>query len=128
MDVPIACVAGAFLLIYGPRLVVANAQIKAGYDNRDPRGQQSKLEGVARRAQAAHNNSFEAFAPFAAAVIACEIRGADARWTESLALAFVALRLLYIFAYLGDKPSTRSTIWTFGFGCVIALFALAVFK
>jgi uncharacterized MAPEG superfamily protein len=128
MDVPLACVAGAFLLIYAPRLIVARAQVKAGYDNRDPRGQQAKLDGAARRANAAHNNSFEAFAPFAAAVIACEIRGADPKWTEILSLAFVALRVLYVLAYVGDRPSTRSTIWSLAFACVIALFAFAVFR
>ena len=126
MDVPLACVGAAFLLIYAPRLVVMRAQAKLGYDNRDPRAQQAKLEGPARRAHAAHNNSFEAFAPFAAAVLGCELRGANARWTEILALAFVVLRTLYIFAYVGDKPSTRSSIWMLGFGCILGLFVLAV--
>jgi uncharacterized MAPEG superfamily protein len=126
MDVPLACVGVAFLLIYAPRMVVMRAQAKLGYDNHDPRAQQAKLEGAARRAHAAHNNSFEAFAPFAAAVLACEVRGASAKWTDILALAFVVLRTLYIFAYVGDKPSTRSSIWILGFGCVLGLFGLAI--
>jgi uncharacterized MAPEG superfamily protein len=128
MDVPLACVALAAFLIYVPRMIVARAQVKLGYDNRNPRDQQAKLDGAARRANAAHQNSFEAFAPFAAAVIACEIRGANERWTTILAVAFVALRVLYITAYVGDKPSIRSTIWTFGVLCVLALFILAVFR
>src|SRR5262249_31883593 len=91
-----------------------------------PRAQQAKLEGAARRANAAHNNSFEAFAPFAAAVLACEVRGANARWVEILAIAFVVLRTLYILAYVGAKPSTPPSIWRFGFLCGLGLFARAV--
>ena len=62
-----------------------------------------------------------------AAVIACEIRGADARATTMLSVAFVVLRTLYIFAYVGDKATVRSGLWALGYACVLALFALAVF-
>jgi len=126
MDVPLACVGVAFLLVYAPRIVVARGQAKLGYDNRNPRDQQAKLEGMPRRAQAAHQNGFETFAPFAAAVLACELRGADATWTTRLAIVFVVARALYIAAYLGDKASLRSTIWTIGFGAVGVLFWLAI--
>ena len=128
MDVPIACVAGAVLLIYLPRIVVLRGQAKLGYDNRHPRDQQAKLEGAARRANAAHQNSFEAFAPFAAAVLACEVRGADARWTTALCLAFLAVRTLYVLAYIGDKPSIRSSLWMLGFLCMLGLFAVALLR
>ena len=128
MDVPLACVALAFLIIYAPRTITFRAQVKAGMDNHNPRDQQAKLEGAARRAQAAHLNSFEAFAPFAAAVLACELRGANAQATTILAVAFVVLRVLYVFAYVGDKASLRSTIWVLGISSVAALFVLAVFR
>lgn len=128
MDVPILCVAAAFLLVYVPRLFVAAGQVKAGYDNRNPRDQQAKLEGVARRANAAHANSFEAFAPFAAAVLSCEVRAASATWTTRLALAFIVFRAVYIAAYIGDKPSLRSAIWMLGWLSVIGLFGVALFK
>jgi len=128
MDVPIACVGAALVLTYLPRIVVARGQAKLGYDNRNPRDQQSKLEGVSRRANAAHLNSFEAFAPFAAAVLACEVRGADATWTTRLAIAFVVARVLYLVAYLGNQATLRSTIWTIGVACVGVLFWMSIVR
>lgn len=45
MTIPFACVLVAFLLIYIPRLFVAAAQARQpeGFDNKNPRDQQSKL-------------------------------------------------------------------------------------
>jgi uncharacterized MAPEG superfamily protein len=44
------------------------------YDNRNVRDWQAQLEGLPKRAHAAHLNSFEAFPFFAAAVLAAIVR------------------------------------------------------
>ena len=127
-DLPLACVAVAFLLIYVPRMLVMKAQQQepGGLDNKDPRDQQARLTGEARRAQAAHNNAFETFPPFAAAVLACELRHVSERWTTILAIVFVVARVIYPWLYIKGIDKARSGVWTIGFGATIALFVLAV--
>ena len=60
------CVLVAALL---PICAVGLAKASAGFDNQAPREWLGRLGGWRARAHAAHLNSFEAFAPFAAAVI-----------------------------------------------------------
>lgn len=126
MTIPFICVFLALMLIYVPRAVVAREQARQpeGYDNQHPRDQQAKLTGLGRRAQAAHENSFEGFAPFAAAVIIAHLAGADARWSAILAVVYVASRAVYLGLYLGNKPSARSAVWALGLLAIIGLFTL----
>jgi uncharacterized MAPEG superfamily protein len=116
------------VLIFVPRGVVAREQGKQpeGYDNAHPRAQVSKLSGLGVRAQGAHENSFEAFTLFAPAVLACELRHVDIGRTAALSLAFVALRVLYLGLYLGNKPSVRSPVWGLGFLTTLALYGSAI--
>lgn len=126
MSIPFICVLIAFILIYVPRVFVAAAQTKEpeGLDNRNPRAQQAKLTGLGARAQAAHLNSFEGFAPFAAAVVIAHLAGADATWSAILASIYVGSRAVYIGAYLGDIPTARSLIWMVGLLSILGLFLL----
>jgi len=129
MTIPFYCTLLSFLLIMFPRAFVTRAMADlGGYDNRNPRDQQAKLTGLGRRAHAAHLNSFEAFAPFAAAVLVCHAAHGNERWAAILAVAFVIARLLYIAAYLGDKSTLRSTVWTIGYVCTAGLFILPIFS
>lgn len=127
MTTPFLCVLIAFLLIFLPKvpLSIAMAKQPGGYDNKRPREQQAKLEGWGARARAAHYNAFEAFPPFAAAVIVAHLGGAgsDHRATV-LAVAFVVARALYVAAYLADLDYLRSAIWGIGLLCTVALFCL----
>lgn len=129
MTIALGCIAAAYLLVFLPRVFVMAGQAKRpeGYDNANPRDQQQKLEGWARRAHAAHNNAFEGFAPFAAAVLVAHVAGADAGWTNQLAIAYCGLRVLYTLAYVGDFAAVRSLVWLASFGATIALFALPLF-
>jgi uncharacterized MAPEG superfamily protein len=126
VTVPLACVFVAFVLIWVPRIAafVAQARQPGGYDNRAPRDQQARLEGWGKRAQAAHANAFEAFAPFAAAVLVAHVAHADAAWSANLAVLFVVARTLYPLAYLADKATVRSVIWLTGLGATTGLFLL----
>ncbi|GAC1351336.1 MAG: MAPEG family protein [Polyangiales bacterium] len=128
---PIESVLASFVLIYIPRIFVARAQARdpAGYDNRNPRDQQLRLDGLGKRAQGAHQNSFEAFAPFAAAVLSTYATGAVDRYPlamTALPIAFVLVRSLYIVLYLADRHTLRSAVWTVGMLLVASIFILAV--
>jgi uncharacterized MAPEG superfamily protein len=129
MTTPFICVLIAFLLIYVPRgpLTLAMVRQPGGYDNQDPRAQQAKLEGMGARARGAHHNGFEAFAPFAAAVILAHLAGAADHRASILAMAFVVARALFIAAYLANLDSLRSALWMTGFLCTVALFCLPWF-
>lgn len=130
MTTPFLCVFLAFLLIYFPRIFVLTAQARqpGGYDNLRPRDQQAKLEGWGRRANAAHANAFEAFAPFAASVIIAHLCSADAQWSAILAVTFVAARTVYPLLYLADLGWFRTAVWFVGMGAVLGLFGIALFQ
>lgn len=124
MTVAFVCVMVAFLLIYGVRIlvIVGQSRMPGGLDNRHPRDQQAALPGWARRAQAAHLNSFEAFAPFAAAVIISHLAGANRTLVDVLAVVFVGARVFYPLCYLLDVDKLRTAIWSVGFLAVCGIF------
>lgn len=126
MTTPFLCVALALGLIYVPRIFVAAAQARMpeGFDNKHPRDQQARLTGWGKRAAGAHANAFEAFAPFAAAVLVAHAAGADAGWSAILAVSFVALRAAYTALYIANVDRARSLAWLLGLGCVVGLFVL----
>jgi uncharacterized MAPEG superfamily protein len=125
---PYIAIAAAFALIYLPRMVVSREMKKlaGGYDNTQPRHQQAQLDGLGRRALGAHLNGFEAFAPFAAGVLAAVQRGAKLELVAGVASAFVVARAAYVFLYLGDRPGLRSTVWGLGMACTSGLMVLAI--
>jgi uncharacterized MAPEG superfamily protein len=117
------CILAAALM---PYLFTAIAKATGKrFDNRDPRTWQSKLTGMPARAHAAHLNSFEAFPFFAAAVIVAQLAQAPQPRIDSLALAFVALRLGFGVCYLAGWATLRSLVWALGFTCCVALFFIA---
>jgi len=116
------CILIAALLPY-PLATLAKA--KRGYDNRAPREQLALAEGYRKRAHWAHLNAFEAFPPFAAAVIVAQIQHAPQAMIDTLALAFIAMRVLHAGFYIMDKPTLRSLAFGLGFACVVGLFVLA---
>jgi uncharacterized MAPEG superfamily protein len=130
MTVPFACVGIAVLLIYFPRLFVWRAQSLAagGYDNKHPRDQQAKLEGWGRRANAAHLNAFESFAPFAASVFVAHLGGGSPQMATMLAVSHVVCRVVYSILYIANLDKLRSTVWTLAFLATLGLFGLPLLK
>lgn len=97
------------------------------FDNRDPRRWLSRQENPrVHRANAAHLNAFEAFAPFAAGVLMAQWAGVDPQRIAWLAVAFVVLRVLHGVLYLADKAPLRSLTWLLGFVCVLTLMGMAI--
>jgi uncharacterized MAPEG superfamily protein len=113
---PIVCAGLAKSRGYGKR------RRDGGYDNHNPRAWAESLEGWAARANAAQANSFEALPLFIAAVLVAGQHQADPVRIDQLAMAFIACRVAYIAAYLGNKAMLRSTIWAVGLGVCVAMF------
>ena len=100
------------------------------YDNRDPRGWVARqTDPRVHRANAAQLNAFEAFAPFAAAVLMAQLAGVQESRIAVLAIAFVVLRFLHGLVYtLGLKAPLRSLAWFGAFVCVVALMVMAALR
>jgi len=126
MTVPFACVFIAFVVMYLTKAPLALAQhrLPGGYDNRHPREQQATVQGWGRRALAAHQNSFETFAPFAAGVIIAHLAGAAELPSAVCAIVFVVSRVAYVALYLADLHVLRTSVWTVGFLATAGLYLL----
>ena len=108
-----------------PYFAIVVAKWRPDYDNAAPRGGLERLGATQQRAYWAHLNGFEAFPLFAAAVIIAHLAQAPQPWVNGLALAFVALRIVYTSLYIYNKPMLRSLVWTAGFLCVVGLFIIS---
>jgi uncharacterized MAPEG superfamily protein len=128
MNFSLASLPVAFTLIYVPRLVTAVGQSKQpeGLDNKHPRAQQARLTGWALRANGAHLNSFESFAPFAAAVLAARVGGANLETLSLFAAAHVTLRAVYIALYLANVDKLRTLVWLLSTAATVRIFLLAL--
>ena len=108
-----------------PVLTVAFAKASGGgYDNAHPRAWAAGLTGFRARAYAAHQNHFEFFPFFAAAVIIAEWKTGGGTGLDRLALAIMAGRLFYTATYLGNRPTLRSIGWAIGWFGTIAIFGM----
>lgn len=94
---------------------------QGGYDNRDPRAWLARQSGYRARANAAQANSFEALPLFIGAVLVAHQTQARQPLVDGLAVAFVVLRLVYIWAYVADRNLLRSTVWFLAVGASVAL-------
>jgi len=122
MTIAYWCVLAAALI---PYFTVAVAKSKGDFDNAAPRDWLARQEGFRKRALWAHQNAFEAFPPFAAAVIIAQLAQSPQRWIDLLAVVFVFARIAYSALYILDRPTMRSIVWTVGIGCVVGLFVVA---
>jgi uncharacterized MAPEG superfamily protein len=113
------CILAAAIL---PLLWAGASKSRSAYDNRAPRAYLANLEGWRQRANWAQQNAWEAFAPFAAAVIIAHVRGVPQTTIDGIALAFIGARVLHGLLYITDRPTLRSLAWLAGFACVVALF------
>lgn len=92
-----------------------------GFNNRTPRDFQAQLQGFRQRAHWAHLNSFEAFPPFAAAVIIAHQLGLQQSTLDALAIGFIVARLAYGAFYLADMATLRSLAWVAAVGCWVTM-------
>jgi len=97
------------------------ARSEGGYDNHQPREWLAQQTGYRARANAAQANCFEALPFFLGAVAIALPAGAPLERMQWLALAWVALRAVYVACYLADRQVVRSLVWIAAFGVNIAL-------
>ncbi|MFY8102961.1 MAG: MAPEG family protein [Ramlibacter sp.] len=100
---------------------------EGGYDNVNPRAWLARQEGVSAWAQAAQANSFEALPLFVGAVLVAHQMGANQAVADALSVAFVTLRVIYIWTYLTGRASLRSVVWIAALGVNVALLFSGLF-
>lgn len=118
------CVLVAALL---PLVWVSYAKFGAGSDNHRPREDYERLSPRQRRAYAAHQNAYENFPFFAAAVIVAVTQGASTDAINRLAIVYVTIRIVHGLLYIGDYATARSTVYALGLFVNIAIFVLPAF-
>jgi uncharacterized MAPEG superfamily protein len=112
-------------MLYLATVAPAKALGRAEFNNGAPRDQRFYEHPVRSRALGAHLNGIETFPFFAAAVLLAEFRNAPQSWIDGLALGFVAARIAFVFAYVGDKPTARSVLWNVAFAFNLGIFFLS---
>lgn len=115
--------------IFLPYAFTGFAKFQGGFgpkENHNPREFLEHLDGARKRAHWAQLNSFEVTPAFAAAlIVAHQISTAAQGTIDGIALAFVASRAIFGIAYIADWATFRTLIWTFGMGCIAALFIVS---
>jgi len=112
------------LLVTIAAIVPAKIQGRREYDNANPRDPEFFRTGFRQRALAAHQNSYECLPFFYAAVLLAEFRSAPQGMLDTLAIGFVAVRVLYVICYWTNQPTARSLVWATGLACTLAIFFL----
>jgi len=75
-----------------------------------------------QRANRAHMNAVETFAPFAALVILVQLTGKTNPTTAFWAMSYFWLRLAHAVVFMAAIPYIRTLIFVLGYVCVIGLF------
>jgi uncharacterized MAPEG superfamily protein len=122
------CLAIAAVLIYVPYGVVAYGRFQIGMDRAAPRAMFDKLPDYAKRATWAHQNSFETFMPFTAAVLMAYVTQVTTPIVGWAAIAFVASRVLFSMAYILNVPTLRSLMFGIGTASTATLFVQSLMQ
>ncbi len=87
-----------------------------------PRAMFERLPAWGQRASWAHQNCFEAFVLHAPAALLCLLGGATAPWAAAAGLLHPLLRLIYVGAYVANRPLLRSLSWATALFCTTLLY------
>jgi uncharacterized MAPEG superfamily protein len=129
MSIAYWCILIAAVLPYVWTGIGKSAATGEAYDNRDPRGWIARqTHPRVQRGNAAHLNAFEAFAPFAAAVLMAQAAGVDPQRIAIAAIAFIVFRVLHGVCYIANQHGLRSLSWVLGIACVLALMVQAALR
>ncbi|MDQ8952645.1 MAPEG family protein [Acinetobacter rudis] len=90
-------------------------------DNQNPRGFLANTTGLAARANAVQQNSFESLPLFIASVLLAEYMVIPQFMIMMLGIAYIVLRILYGICYLANWSSLRSVVWALSMICPIWL-------
>jgi uncharacterized MAPEG superfamily protein len=111
------------LVAFLPLVWVGAAKIGGkNYDNAKPRLFLQDLTGWQQRADWAQSNAFENFPPFAASVLVAHAVGVSQVTIDLLASTFLVARIAHGLAYIFNKPTLRTLVWSAGFLSMVGLF------
>jgi uncharacterized MAPEG superfamily protein len=97
-------------------------------DNKHPRLQAVKLDGVGARVYAAQANAWEALALFTAALVVLHLANPEAArgsTAANLSLTFLLTRVAHPIAYAANQDLVRSGVFVVGLACVFGIFWIA---
>ena len=127
MPIAFWCILLAIFLPYlGTRIAKFTGGGFGPRQNHDPRTFLAGLEGYRKRANAFQLNSFEVTPAFAIAVLVAYVVGnAEPATLDTLAIAWLTSRLLYLIFYLADLALLRSLVWFVGMALIAAFFVVS---
>lgn len=112
-----------------PYVFTLIAKKSAGFstkDNQNPRAFLEKSSGLASRANAAQQNSFESLPLFIAAILMAEYLVMPQSLIMTFGIGYLIFRVLYGICYLANWATLRSIMWLLSMLCPIALLLLII--
>ena len=116
----------ACLLPYVFTMIAKKAGGFKAKDNQNPRDFLEQSTGVAKRANAVHQNSFESLPLFIAAVLMAEYLVMPQSLIMTFGIGYLIFRVLYGICYLANWATLRSIMWLLSMLCPIALLLLVI--
>ncbi|RKG33534.1 MAPEG family protein [Acinetobacter tianfuensis] len=117
---------GACLLPYVFTIIAKKAGGFRAQDNQNPRAFLARTEGLAARAHAVQQNSFESLPLFIAAVLMAEYMVVPQRLVMTFGIAYLVCRVIYGICYLKNWAALRSVVWLLSILCPVSLLLLII--
>jgi uncharacterized MAPEG superfamily protein len=112
-----------------PYVFTIVAKVVGGFklqDNQNPREFLAKSTGLAARANAVQQNSFESLPLFIASILMAEYMVIPQIFIMILGIAYLVLRVIYGICYLANWSTLRSIIWFLSMACPIVLMLIVI--
>lgn len=116
----------ACLLPYVFTIIAKKAAGFRARDNQNPREFLAKSTGLASRAHAVQQNSFESLPLFIAAVLMAEYLVLSQSLVMTFGIAYLVFRVLYGICYLANWATLRSIVWLLSILCPVTLLLLII--
>ena len=95
-------------------------------DNQNPREFLAKTTGLAARANAVQQNSFESLPLFIGAVLMAEYMVIPQVVVMMFGIAYIVLRIIYGICYLANWATLRSIVWMLSLLCPICILLMVI--
>ncbi|WP_180169303.1 MAPEG family protein [Acinetobacter sp. YH12021] len=112
-----------------PYVFAVVAKMTGGFkreDNQNPREFLAKTTGLAARANAVQQNSFESLPLFIAAVLMAEYMVIPQVVVMMFGIAYIVLRIIYGICYLANWATLRSIVWMLSLLCPICILLMVI--
>lgn len=112
-----------------PYVFAVIAKMAGGFkreDNQNPREFLAKTTGLAARANAVQQNSFESLPLFIAAVLMAEYMVIPQVVVMMFGIAYIVLRIIYGICYLANWATLRSIVWMLSLLCPICILLMVI--